>query len=67
MKMKSHQASTKDESQDPNQTSVRKRLIMGSLIATFISITPYLFTLYESVPDTKSWNTMILYIFLLGF
>ncbi len=55
--MKSYQASKKDKSQDPQKTSVRKRLIMGSLIATFISITPYLFTLYESVPETKSWNT----------
>ncbi len=34
-----------------------KNLVLGSVIATLISITPYLFYLQESVPDTKTWNT----------
>lgn len=37
----------------------RKSLILGSVIATIISITPYLFYLYESVPQQKVWNTFL--------
>ncbi|MDO6596762.1 hypothetical protein Q4512_07530 [Oceanihabitans sp. 2_MG-2023] len=32
-------------------------IIKGSLLAVLIAITPYLFYLYESVPDTRIWNT----------
>lgn len=35
----------------------RKNLVLGSVIATLIAITPYLFSLHESVPDVKSWDT----------
>jgi len=35
----------------------KKHLIFGSIIATFIAITPYLFSLWKSVPDTDVWNT----------
>ena len=35
----------------------KKELIVGSVIATFIAITPYLFTLWEGVPDQKTWDT----------
>lgn len=35
----------------------RKSIIIGTVIATFIAMTPYLFYLYESVPDVKDWNT----------
>ncbi|WP_242093405.1 hypothetical protein [Aestuariivivens sediminicola] len=37
----------------------RKNLILGSLIATLVAITPYLFYLYESVPDSKVWKTLL--------
>jgi magnesium-transporting ATPase (P-type) len=38
----------------------KKELILGSVIATFIAITPYLITLWEGVPsDTKSWDTFL--------
>lgn len=37
----------------------RKGLIIGSIIATLIAITPYLFYLYESVPSEKVWNTFL--------
>ena len=38
----------------------KKELIVGSFIATFIAITPYLITLWEGVPsDTKSWDTFL--------
>lgn len=36
-----------------------KSLVGGSLIATLIAITPYLFYLYESVPTTRVWNTFL--------
>jgi len=35
----------------------KKSLVIGSIIATIIAITPYLFTLYDSVPTTKTWDT----------
>lgn len=35
----------------------KKGLLTGTFIATFIAITPYLFSLWEGVPDDKSWNT----------
>jgi hypothetical protein len=33
--------------------------VLGSIIATFIAVSPYLFYLYESVPDTKIWDTFL--------
>lgn len=36
-----------------------KSLVVGSLIATLIAITPYLFYLYESVPDIPVWDTFL--------
>lgn len=36
-----------------------KTLIVGSIIATFIAISPYLFYLYESVPQDQVWNTFL--------
>lgn len=37
----------------------KKSLIVGSIIATIIGFTPYLFYLYESVPKEKDWNTFL--------
>ncbi|WP_241748728.1 hypothetical protein [Aestuariibaculum suncheonense] len=34
-------------------------MIIGSIIATLIAMTPYLFYLYESVPDQRIWNTFL--------
>ncbi|WP_417198685.1 hypothetical protein [Bizionia sp.] len=36
-----------------------KSVVIGTLIATFIAATPYLFYLYESVPDQKVWDTFL--------
>ena len=49
------------KSQKPrSQDKVNKRdLVVGSLIATFIAITPYLFTIWESVPDQRTWDTFL--------
>ena len=37
----------------------RKSLIVGSIIATIIATTPYLFYLYESVPRVPVWDTFL--------
>lgn len=37
----------------------KKEIIVGSIIATFIAITPYLFTIWESVPSKKTWDTFL--------
>ncbi|MFD1162213.1 MULTISPECIES: hypothetical protein [Hwangdonia] len=39
------------------QHTDRKSLVIGSIIATLIAITPFLYTLYKSVPDVKTWDT----------
>jgi len=37
----------------------RRSLIIGSIVATLIASTPYLFYLYENVPDTPTWDTFL--------
>jgi len=37
----------------------RRSLIIGSIVATLIAATPYLFYLYENVPDTTYWDTFL--------
>ncbi|MEP5341467.1 MAG: hypothetical protein ABJL44_12125 [Algibacter sp.] len=37
----------------------RKLISTGSVIATLIAITPYLFYLHESVPDVEVWDTFL--------
>jgi hypothetical protein len=33
--------------------------MLGSIVATFIAATPFLFYLHESVPETKVWDTFL--------
>lgn len=42
-----------------NPITDKKSLVFGSIIATILAITPYLFSLHESVPNTKVWNTFL--------
>lgn len=37
----------------------KKSLILGSIVATLIATSPYLFFLYESVPQTSVWDTFL--------
>ncbi|MFL0352537.1 hypothetical protein [Xanthomarina sp. GH4-25] len=37
----------------------KKSLIIGSVVATILAITPYLFYLYESVPTKRVWDTFL--------
>lgn len=39
------------------KSDFRKSIILNSVIAIFIAITPYLFQLYEYVPATETWET----------
>ncbi len=39
------------------QDKGKNNLIAGSVVATLIAITPYLFSIHESVPNVKTWNT----------
>ncbi|AXP82530.1 hypothetical protein CJ739_3468 [Mariniflexile rhizosphaerae] len=50
---------TKSKFQQRDNNSYVKSLIIGSVIATFIAITPYLFYLYESVPNEQVWSTFL--------
>ena len=47
---------TKEKSGFQDKTA-KGELVVGSIIATIIAITPYLFQLWEGVPDTKTWDT----------
>lgn len=50
----------KSKKQHPQDSNKQKRsLVVGSIIATLIAITPYIFYTYESVPDEKIWSTFL--------
>ena len=38
-------------------TNKNSNIVLGSVVATLIAISPYLFYLYESVPDADIWHT----------
>ncbi|WP_238528689.1 hypothetical protein U8527_11910 [Kordia algicida OT-1] len=40
-----------------HKASYRKSIIFNTIIVVIIAITPYLFQLYEYVPQTEEWNT----------
>jgi hypothetical protein len=44
---------------EPFQRTAKQNLIVGSVIATFIALTPYFYYLYESVPETQVWDTFL--------
>ena len=56
---KSKQKSTKERSKFQEVQQTNRSLITGSIIATFLALSPFLFTLYESVPDVKVWDTLL--------
>lgn len=49
---------TKEKSKFLDKEVINKKsLILGSIIATFLAFSPFLFTLYESVPSVRTWST----------
>ncbi|WP_461599538.1 hypothetical protein [Winogradskyella sp.] len=35
-----------------------RKIVLGSIVATIIAATPFLFYLYEYVPESKTWDTI---------
>jgi hypothetical protein len=52
-----NQQITSKSHKSESQRSDNKSIVIGSIVATLIAITPYLFYLYESVPQTQVWDT----------
>ena len=42
------------------RNKISRSTILGTSIATLIALTPYFFSLHESVPDSRVWNTFLL-------
>jgi signal transduction histidine kinase len=57
--MENKQQKLKEVNSRGYQQLDKKSLIVGSIIATFLAITPFLYYLYESVPDEKVWSTFL--------
>jgi len=55
------QKSTKKTSsyQRTDKSFFKKNILGGSIVATIIAATPLIFNLYQSVPDTKVWDTFL--------
>jgi magnesium-transporting ATPase (P-type) len=52
---------TKERSKNylTDKENYNRKILSGSIIATLIAGTPFLFYLYEYVPDTKTWETFL--------
>ena len=46
-------------SQQGDKIDIKKRFIIGSILATLIAGSPFLFYLYEYVPNTPTWDTFL--------
>lgn len=57
--MENKQPKLKRNSEKYQLTVSKKSLVLGSIIATILAITPFLFTLYESVPTQRVWDTFL--------
>ena len=55
LKLKSIRQNSKSVHTDRKVSN--KSILIGSIIATFIASTPFLFYLYEYVPNTENWDT----------
>jgi len=45
--------------QQTDNIKSKKEIYIGTIIGVFIASSPYLFYLYESVPDQEIWNTFL--------
>ncbi|MEO8773821.1 MAG: hypothetical protein ABI263_02985 [Gelidibacter sp.] len=52
--------STKEllKSQEADKIGVKRKFLLGSILATIIAGSPFLFYLYEYVPETRDWETL---------
>lgn len=42
-----------------NRRNYRRSFIQGSIVAIILAITPYLFSIHESVPEERIWDTFL--------
>lgn len=54
-KSKNHQL----KSQETDKTTVKKQFVLGSILATLIAGSPFLFYMYNFVPETNNWETFL--------
>lgn len=59
MDNKLHKSTEKELKFQRTDKKINKAILSGSIIATIIALIPYLFYLYESVPDVKVWDTFL--------
>ena len=57
--METHKLKSKDRKSKFLVKGSRKELVLGTVIATIIAISPYLFDLYQIVPNTKVWDNFL--------
>lgn len=55
----SKKAELKFQDKEVSNHKSSKVIVKGTLIGVIIAISPFLFTLYEYVPDQKVWNTFL--------
>jgi len=41
-----------------DKKTYNRKILLGSIVASFVAATPFLFYLYEYVPDTQEWETI---------
>ena len=46
------------KSQEADKISIKKRFLLGSILATIIAGSPFLFYLYDYAPETTDWETI---------
>ena len=59
--MMTTQSKLKKRSENSLKTDKKltKTLVIGSFVATFIALTPFFYSLHESVPEQRVWDTFL--------
>ncbi|WP_299390941.1 hypothetical protein [uncultured Gelidibacter sp.] len=47
------------KSQEADKITIKKKFLIGSILATLLAGSPFLFYLYEYVPPTAEWDTLL--------
>lgn len=58
-KLQHHQYQRTSKNHRKDRFTGKSELIKGSIVATLIAATPFLYYLHESVPHTKVWDTFL--------
>jgi hypothetical protein len=57
-KLRQKLTKARSRSLDTDKKHYNRKILIGSLTATVIAATPFLFYMHEYVPDTKEWETI---------